>query len=409
MIELEKEAELTKKEDKENIQKIKDQLSDEKKQFSMQLASLKEQLNKVKADSEQELQIVKNEAADKKEKLEKQVSSLQAELFLAVDRIERARKSVFEVKKASDGKVEKMKKDSDRFKDKMRKFSQEEKNELKRRLWDLEYKVSKAKYILILAQKEAKALKTAALDHEAQIEALEEDHNEEILLLKEKMKSDEKLYSIAKIKDRKRTQRIVSSFRNKLGRKEKNVVNSLEFLRQRLLNDFELENEKGSYKKETFGEQTAELSRIIAITVEKMDARSKKFDDKVTMLEKSLIDARETAKRDLKEKEKEYEMNLEKEREQAQVERNQLIREKNDEIKRAEEEGNRNVNIVRIDLTQKLNVSRNEVEKLKDSLEEKNELIGKYEEEKKSYRKLAKLVWKATREKLSSRRKRLKM
>ena len=80
-----------------------------------------------------------------------------------------------------------------------------------------------------------------------------------------------------------------------------------------------------------------------------------------------------------------------------------------DALQKLEEEGRRTVSALRMEFTEKLKASEEENRKLQSSLGEKKEIIQTYKEDQKSYRKLARLVWKATREKISSRRKRNKM
>lgn len=399
---LQKNSESTQRADRETITKAKTELADERKKFSFQLGSLKEQLNIVKTESKKELEKIKLETSEERQRMEIQVSKLQAELAEATDRIERARKSVFEVRQAADAKVARMEKETKKFKQSMRNLSSQEKTELKRRLWDLEYKLNKAKYDVIVAEKESRTLREAAMKHENQIQDLEESHRRDIYELEQNVIAKEMFFAKARKANKEKSQRLVIKFRNKLQRKENKAVTSLEDLRQQLLNAFELEIDNRKGKNLSFDDRVTELSAVISNAVSKMKATNDDFEAKVIALEKSLSRVREQAEKDLKEKEAEYKLKLEDERQKASEEKDQLVNEKITDIKKVEEEGRRNISTVTLTLTEKLNKSKVELEKLKNSLEEKNKLIQNYEEEQRSYRKLAKLVWKATREKISS-------
>ncbi len=395
---LQKNSESTQRADRETIAKSKTELAEERKKSG----SLKELLNIVKTESEKELEKIRLETSEERQRMEMQVSKLQAELADATDRIERARKSVFEVRQAADAKVARMEKETKKFKESMRNLSSQEKTELKRRLWDLEYKLNKAKYDVIVAEKEARTLREAAMTHEKQIQDLEESHQIDIYELEQNVIAKEMFFAKARKANKEKSQRLVIKFRNKLQRKETKAVSSLEDLRQQLLKAFGLEIDNRKGKNLSFDDQATELAAVISKVLLKMKATNDDFEAKVIALEKSLNHVREQAEKDLKEKEEEYMLKLEDERQKAFEEKDRLVNEKFNDIKKVEEEGRRNISTVRLEYTEKLNKSKVELEKLKNSLEEKNKLIQNYEEEQRSYRKLAKLVWKATREKISS-------
>jgi len=397
--ELKRQSELAKLADEATIAKVKNDLDQERTKFSNQLGAIKDQLDQVKKESRREIETLRTETKEEKGKLEEQISDLQVELANATDRIERARKAVFEVRQAADAKLARIEKESKRYKTKMRNLSSQEKANLEQRVWDLEFKVNKAKYDVIVAEKESRKLKEAAASHADEIKALEEAHQKELYDLEQTLMAKEVSFEKSEKESREKAQRLVIKFRNKIKRKEKKSIASIESLRQQILQAFDLENMEEV--KNDFAGQAMGLSVAIATAAAKMKASNEEFKAKVAALEKSLQDLKESSKRNLEQKEAEYETNLGIEREKAASERDQLVAEKKREISKVEEEGRRNISTVRMEYTQKLNKSNNELEILKSRLEEKEKLIQTYEAEQRSYRKLAKFAWKATREKLS--------
>lgn len=356
-------------------------------------------------ESKKEIELIQLEASDEKEKLESQILQLKSELTYATDKIERATKSVYEVRQAADAKVNKIQKEANSFKSKMRQLLTQETSHLKERVEDLEFKMTKANYDVIVAEKEAKRLKAAALKHESEIKALEQSYQKQMFDVEQNLMAKEMYFARSKAESRRKSQSLVSRFRNKLERKEKKVVDAMETLRQQILSAFDMKNTLVSGKQLSVGEQTAELTITLSDAVAKMNARNQDFETKILLLEKSLSDIKERAQKDLQSKEEEYNMTLENERERAAAEKYELISEQKKDIQKLEEEKRRDISVVRMEMKQKLNDYKDENKRLKFRLKEQDQLIQNYEEEHQSYRKLIKLLWKATREKVSFRRK----
>jgi len=387
------------KADQDSMSYMKEEFSMEKRALSDKLESLTEKLN----SSETELKITKSKSIEEKQELQVEMSHLQAKLNEANDKLERASRSVYEVRKAADDKVNRMKEDTDKYKSTMRSISSFEKNDMKRKVWDLEYKVEKAKYDLIRSEKQVKTLKATASSYEDKIKTLEEAYESEIFELEQNLRVKEMFYAKSKIASRQRMEGLAGKFQKRMKRRENTTIGNLEAAVQELSRLFDITVQSGTSR--TIGQKRTDLFTAITDAAAKMEATKEDFNAKVAELENSLVGVQEKAKKDLIEKNVEFELKLKEEQQKAKAERDKLVTTKNDEIKKVEEEGRRSLSAVRMDLTEKLNDLKNEEKRLQDSLDKQNKLVQKYEEDQKSYRKLVKLAWKATREKISSRRK----
>jgi chromosome segregation ATPase len=402
--EIRKESEMTKKSNQENMNRLQNDLDVEREKFISQFAVLTEQLEQVKMETQEYVRNVSDQSMQEKEELQGTIADLQAELYQAKDRIDRAEKSVVEVRQTSDAKVEKIKKDADKFKGKMRNFSSVEKKELTRRVWDLEYKVGKAKYDVIIAQKEAKKLKAAALDHENEIKALEAIHEAEMKTLQQRLTTSEISYDKMRVEDRERMERIVTSFQKRMNRRENKAMSALKGLRNQVMNVFDVKGALTSSADDTFDATTSDLYDVIASVGMDVDTRNKDFGENINSLESILSDTIEGARKDFSDREEEYASNMEKLRKDAVAEREEIIAIKNIEIRKVEQENIRNLGSVRMEFTEKLNKSKGQISRMQNIIDEKDEIIHEYEAEKRSYRKLAGLAWRATKDKVSSRR-----
>ncbi len=386
------------KADQDSMSRMKGEFSKEKNTLSDKLESLSEKLS----DSEKELQLTKDKSFDEREQLQMEISSLQAKLNEATDKLERASKSVYEVRQAADNKVNQMKEETNKYKNTMRNLSSQEKKELKRKVWDLEYRVEKAKYDLIISQKQVKTLKAESSKYEDQVKMLEETHQKEIRELEQSLNVKEMFYAKSKVASRQKMEGLVDKFQKRMKRRENKVIENLEAAILELSKQFEIKIQSGTSR--SVDQKHTDLFTAINNAATKMEATTEHFNAKVAELENSLANVKEKAKNDLEEKKEEYESKLKHEQEKAKAERDKLVTMKNDEIKKVEEQGRQSMNAVRLELTKKLSDLKIEEQRLQLSLDKKNRLIQTYEEDQKSFRKLAKMAWKATREKISSRR-----
>jgi len=398
MDDLKRESEEARKADQNLIERIKSQFMQEKDSLTDQLQTFTQDLLRVKEEKEEQLQQIKEDTENEKEKLMEERSTMQIQLDNVRSIISATKEEMVKVKQQTDAQVKRQSNESKRLDRAVKEVSAREKKELKVQIWDLETKVEAARYNLNVANKETKALKASVALFEDQIKELEESNKEQVRELEERIRADQMFYASSNTAAKTRMQGLVEKFQRRTIRREQKAKQDIEDTRLELTKQFDSQEKSLQIEKE----DAVEAMRVQGES--ELDAASKEFDAKVMDLNKQMNLAKDKAQKRMNDMKTTYEGELKFERIKSEKEKEAVIAMKNTEIKKVEEEARRSYSMLQMDTTQKLYQSSQEKRALQGIIKEQNGLIENYEAERTSFRKLAKLTWLVTKEKITKRR-----
>jgi len=393
---MQEENQIFKETEQEQITQLKGKFDSEKEGLLEQIKLYSDEVDEIKSKSKQEIQLAKDEETEKRLGLEIKITALQSDLNSAAERLERASKSVYEVRKAADLKVNQIKEETAKYKARLRNIDSQQKREYKRKVWDLESKVESVKYDLIKARKETIQLKATVSTLEDQIKTLKTQYETDLDAIEQKLVTEQDNASKFQLQAGQRMRSLVSKFQRRMIRREMKSMTNIELARKDLIERFGIvdpSKQSTTTMTTTLDATMFDLMATIEDASTKMKDTENEFNTKILEMESNM---RDTA---VKMKE-EHEKELQFQKKNAEMKIIELEQTNNIEIKRAIENGKREVSSLRVVMNQKLNELKHEEKLLQETLDERNSLIEEYELERSSYRKLVKCLWLATKKKV---------
>lgn len=378
----------------EKKNKENEELAKEKSTLSSKFQAVSESLAQVRKESKETMKRIKEEGESMKTKFEQERSNFQQQLNEFMMQLQGAKDEAVLAKREADETIRRQKEESKRFGENMTKITNEEKKILKKQIWDLETKLSDAEYKYYAARNEIKEFKTSISDLEKRIDDIEFSHKMEKEELKARMDADEMFYARNKFQWKKRMFGLVDKFMRRMKRRDESNKKKLETLRTDLENKFiaerneiELDNERKLEDLRQFSDKALSKMKV-------------EYEGLIEDLKKQMAVTEEVNKNQMDELESKFERMLRKERELFDKKRLALIAENKEELESARKQADFDYNKLRIDMSGKLRDLSDEKEMMEQLLDERNDVVQEYENDQKSFRKIAKMAWKAAASKV---------
>lgn len=376
--------------------KIKAQFKREKETLTSQLQQYSEELAQLKKQKEEELALVKDSAEEERQKLLAEIDSLTEELDFVKGQIADAKNQALQARRDADAKVKKQREKSERLDRAVKQVAAQEKKLLKKQIWSLETDKKAAEYNLFGVQKEVKELRANIVLFEEQIKDLEESNAEQVEELENRLQANEMFYAKSKATAKTKMQEMMENFQKKFESREKKFQRDVEDLRAQLTNQFN--NEKDQLN--TMRKEEVAATRLEGVEI--LQKAQTEFDTKLANLANQMERAKVKADRKVIDLKANFKNEFRMERLKAEKEKNALITEKD----RIEKEARSAYDQLMKSMTLKLLKASDENQKLRQTIDEKNDLIRGYEDERSSFRALARQTWKVTKAKITNRRRR---
>jgi len=390
MTTLQKESDQARKADQDLLAKLTSQFNKEKDNLSKQLLSFTEELTKVKDEKDTEVKALKANAKTEVGQLESELSLTQDDLDSVIAQVDGVKEAAAKSKKEADDKVRRQREESKRLDKAVKSVAAQQKKAFKREIWDLETKLEAAIYNYYTARNELKVLREKETLFENKIQQLEAMHSDEVLELENKMEAAEMVFATNKNSAKRKTTRLVEAFQRRLARRADKAQKDTEDLRNKLTTEFELKEKQLQQEMEDSITKVRDQAKTgLALAKEEFQFQ--------------LETAENESAREKEELTSKYETNLRNERLQAVKDLEEAISKKDAEIRAIRSSAAADFDVMKTNLTVKLNISSDEKKALMSTLEEKGKLIDQYEEERSSFRKLAKQTWKVTKDKIRRR------
>jgi Chromosome segregation ATPases len=394
------ESKAMQKESLQRMNEVQEELNVQKDLFMEQQQAHEKELQDLKQQSSDELDKVRKQSENDTYKLKSVLVAKREELERMLQEVKLAEDQVQLTRKEAQENVERQQEESRKFQRTINEISIREKKGLQKQIWELETRVQAAEYNLIMAQKKAKELGNVVTSLERRIHELELDHSMELEELNERLKAEEWFYAKSKLSAKIRMQRLVEMFQRRMRRRENRARDNIEDLRVKLMEQFDLEKtELAREKDDAVEEMKNKGERDLEMAKEQFNAETSKIKNEI-------IIAQDKAREEINELKIGFETDLKSESLKMQQEKEAILAKKELEISQVQEEARRMYDTLKMNMNQKLEKSSKEKLALRQIIDEKDEQIRSFEADQSSFRKLVKLTWKVTREKITRRRNR---
>jgi len=289
-------------------------------------------------------------------------------------------------KKNSDKEIE----ESKRFDKVVRQIAAQEKKEFKRKMWDLETKLEAANFKYISAQRKTDAANASLEASKIKIEELETKYKTDIKQLEERIEAEQMHHLKLQKSIKKRMLGLADKFQRKIMRRktkaEINLKNELAHVTRKI----KIEQEK-----------TTEALRVEG--AKDLDAVRKEFKASMLELNKEMDAAEKKSRKHISDLKATHKSELNYLKVTNEKGKEAIISETNVEIKKVEAEAQRVSDKLKMDMNQVMKQSRQEKETQEEIIRTLTLTLANNEAERRSFRKLAKMTWKVTREKFTGK------
>lgn len=378
----------------ERKNKENEELAKEKSSLSSKFQAVSESLAQVRKESKETMKRIKEEGESMKAKFEEEKSSFQQQLNEFMMQLQGAKNEAVSAKREAEEKVKLQKEESQRFGENLTKVTNEEKKILKKQIWDLETKLTNAEYKYYGARNELKEYKKLISELEQRIVDMEFSQRIEKAELKARMDADEMFFARNKYEGKRRMFGLVDKFMRRMKRRDESNKKKLETLRTDLESKFVIErNEIEILNKK-------KLEELRQLADRELSRTKVEYEQVIEDLKREINIAQEVNKYQTDELKSKFERMLRKEQELFDKTRQSLIAENNEALDSTRKQAAFDYNRLKMETSARLREAFDEKERMKKILDETIYAVEEYENDTKSFRKIAKMAWKAAASKV---------
>ena len=385
--------------DRQEIDRLQQQFSQEEKMLKSQIQSLNDELSITKTSAEESVQVSKQ----KEQELKTEVNSIQAILESVKKQVADAKDKILFQKQDFDKKLKDQREESDRQRKAFSSVASYDRRNIQKEAWDALNQLTAVKYQLVLANKEMKQYRDTSEQLGKRVQEMEDTYQQRIYDLEDRMESDQMEFAKAKKSAKDKLVAAMADFKLKLRKQKKEseeilTQTTLEYEQQiKTLNEtYALERER------LLQEKNEEIAKIKLETAQNLKTQADKYHLFQVKARERLFDEQKRSAKKVEGLKNEMDRKINWVRQTSEIQKQRIIEEKDEVIAKNQDNASRAFIKMESDLTQQIMDESSLRKQREDQIDQQNNQIEELKKERTSFRKLARMTWKLTREKTSN-------